>query len=398
MTAGPLAGIRVLDLTSVVVGPTATLTLAQQGADVIKLEPPEGDLLRALGGKGRSPGMSPKFLHFNRGKRSICLDLRSPGGREAARRLAAAADVLVSNIRPQALARLGLDHASLAASCPRLVHCGIVGFGAGGPYDGKPAYDTIIQGASGMAGAMARPFGEPRFMPFVIADHITGFIAAQAITAALLARERTGRGQAIEVPMLENMASFVLTEHMGQRTFEDDGAMGDPRIMDPLGRPIATADGWICVSANTDAQARGFFAAIGRLELAEDPRFATVAARLANVRAYFGLRAEALREKPTAHWLAAFVEHDVPALQVNMIEDVMDDAHIRAVGLVERVEHPTEGGVRALRAATRFSGGMPQLAEIGRLGADGPAILTECGFSAGEIAGLRESGALKVAA
>lgn len=398
MTAGPLAGIRVLDLTSVVVGPTATLTLAQQGADVIKLEPPEGDLLRALGGKGRSPGMSPKFLHFNRGKRTICLDLRKPEGRAAAQRLAAAADVLVSNIRPQALARLGLDHGSLAATCPRLVHCSIVGFGTGGPYDGKPAYDTIIQGASGMAGAMARPFGEPRFMPFVIADHITGFITAQAITAALLARARSGRGQAIEVPMLENMASFVLTEHMGQRTFTDDGVMGDPRIMDPLGRPIATADGWICVSANTDAQARGFFTAIGRPELADDPRFATVAARLAHVRDYFSLRAEALREQPTAHWLHALAGNDVPALQVNMIEDVMDDAHIAAVGLVERVEHPTEGKIRALRAPTRFSDGMPKLAEIGRLGADGPAVLADCGFTEAEIANLRASGALRVAA
>jgi crotonobetainyl-CoA:carnitine CoA-transferase CaiB-like acyl-CoA transferase len=167
--------------------------------------------------------------------------------------------------------------------------------------------------------------------------------------------------------------------------------------MDPHGRPIATADGWICVSANTDAQARGFFAAIGRPELAIDPRFATVAARLANVGAYFSLRAESLRAKPTAHWLRALAEHDVPALQVNMIEDVMDDPHIAAVGLVERVEHPTDGPVRALRAATRFSDGMPRLSEIGRLGADGPAILGDCGFSAGEIAGLREAGVLKVA-
>lgn len=394
---GPLAGVRVLDLTSVVVGPTATLTLAQQGADVIKLEPPEGDLLRSLGGRGRSPGMSPKFLHFNRGKRSICLDLRSPLGRAAGHRLAAAADVLVANIRPQALARLGLDHVSLAASCPRLVHCTIVGFGAGGPYDGKPAYDTIIQGASGMAGAMARPFGEPRFMPFVIADHITGFIAAQAITAALYARERTGRGQAIEVPMLENMAAFVLAEHMGERTFSDDGAMGDARIMDKHGRPIATADGWICVSANTDAQARGFFAAIGRPELASDPKFATVAARLAHVGEYFSLRAEALREKPMAHWLRVLAEHDVPALAVNMIEDVMNDPHIAAVGLVERVEHPSEGKIRALRAATRFSQGMSPLREIGRLGGEGPAILGECGFTPAEIAELLMSGALKVA-
>ena len=385
---GPLAGIRVLDLTSVVVGPTATLTLAQQGAEVIKLEPPEGDLLRKLGGAARSPGMAPKFLHFNRGKRSIVVDLKSPEGRAVAQRLAGSVDVVIANIRPAALARLGLAWADLQPLHPRLVHCQITGFGSGGRYADLPAYDTIIQGASGMAACMARVFGEPRFMPFVIADHMVGFLAAQAICAALVARARTGRGQAIEVPMFENMVHFVLSEHMNQRTYGPEGAMGDPRIMDPSGRPVRTADGYICVSPNTDAQAFGFFAAIGRPELRDDPRFCSVAARLGNVAAYFALRAEALAARPTAEWLELLRAHQVPAMQVNTLDDLFTDPHLADVGLIETQQHHSEGEVLALRAATKFSDGEAAMRDAPRAGEDGPAILAELGYSAADIAAL----------
>ena len=385
MTAGPLAGIRVLDLTSVVVGPTATLTLAQQGADVIKLEPPEGDLMRRLGGRPRSPGMAPKFLHFNRGKRSITVDLKTDAGREVAQRLAASVDVLVANIRPAALRRLGLDWKSLAPVNPRLVHCTITGFGSGGRYRDLPAYDTIIQGASGMAACMARMFGEPRFMPFVITDHITGFIAAQAICAALVARARTGRGQAVEVPMFENMVNFVLTEHMNQRTFSGDGEWGDPRIMDPAGRPIRTLDGFICVSANTDAQAFALFDAIDRPELKDDPRFNSVAARLAHVSDYFRVRAEGLARKTTAEWLDLLRQRQVPAMQVNTVENLFDDPHLRDVGLIERIKHHSEGDVLALRPATRFSDGEAPMRDAPLQDEDGRAILAELGYSEQEI-------------
>jgi crotonobetainyl-CoA:carnitine CoA-transferase CaiB-like acyl-CoA transferase len=379
MTAGPLAGIRVLDLTSVVVGPTATLTLAQQGAEVIKLEPPEGDLLRRLGGRARTPGMAPKFLHFNRGKRSITVDLKTDAGRAVAQRLAASVDVFVANIRPAALNRLGLGWQDLFPINPRLVHCTITGFGSGGRYRDLPAYDTIIQGASGMAACMARMFGEPRFMPFVITDHITGFIAAQAICAALVARASTGRGQAVEVPMFENMVNFVLTEHMNQRTFSSDGEWGDPRIMDPAGRPVRTLDGFICVSANTDAQAFALFDTIGRPELRDDSRFCSVAARLANVSAYFQVRAEGLATKTTAEWLVLLREREVPAMQVNRVEDLFEDPHLREVGLIE------SGEVLALRAATRFSDGEATMRDAPRQGEDGRAILAELGFSEMEI-------------
>ena len=238
---GSLSGVKVLDLTAVVVGPSCTLTLAEQGAEVIKLESPEGDLLRKLGGPAPSPDMSPKFIHFNRGKRSIAVDLKTAEGMAVLARLAEQADVLVTNMRGGALKRLGITWEALRPRNPRLVFCVIAGFGSRGRHHDSPAYDTIIQGMSGFAAALGRVTGEPRYAPFVLCDHITGIIASQAITAALFARERSGEGQAIEVPMYESMAHFVLTEHMFKRTFDPEGATGDPRVMNPDAKPIPTA-------------------------------------------------------------------------------------------------------------------------------------------------------------
>lgn len=389
MSGGPLAGIRVLDCTGVIVGPTATLILAEQGAEVVKVEPPEGDLMRRLGGRAPAgaPGMSPKFMHFNRNKRSIVLDLKSPAGREVMGRLARRSDVFVSNMRPRALAALGLTWERLSAVNPRLVHCTISGFATGGPYDGAPAYDTIIQGLSGVAACHAAVLGEPRFSPFVLTDHIVGIVAAQAICAALVARAASGQGQAIEVPMFENAAAFVLAEHLGQRTFEPEGAMGDPRIFNPDARPMRTRDGWICVSANTDAQARGFFAAIGRPELAEDPRFRDVAARLAHVREYFALRAEALATRTTAEWVEILRRHDVPAMPYNTLESLLEDPQLNASGTLTREEG--EGTMLGLRHANRFSGsGLPPSRLAPRLGQDAEAILAELGYDEAERARL----------
>ena len=304
MTGGALAGIRVVDLTTVVVGPTATLFLADYGADVIKVEAPGGDLLRSLGGQSNSGELSGKFMHFNRNKRSLALDLKREEGRDALHRLLATADVFIANVRPAALERLGLGVAALRSRHPRLILCNLMGFGRGGRYRDRPAYDTIIQGLSGVTDCNRRVLGEPRFVPMVFADHVVGLIATQCILAALLQRERSGEGQAIEVPMFENVAAFVLAEHMGDLTFVPPrGKSGDARVLDPLAKPVATKDGHICVSANTDAQAFALFDAIGRPELKDDPRFASVTARLANVRAYFEVRAEGLRTRTTEHWL-----------------------------------------------------------------------------------------------
>ena len=254
MSGGALAGIRVVDLTTVVVGPTATLYLADYGADVIKVEAPGGDLLRSIGGQSNSGELSGKFMHFNRNKRSLVLDLKREEGRDALHRLLATADVFIANIRPAALERLGLGVDALRSRHPRLIACNLMGFGRGGRYRDRPAYDTIIQGLSGVTDCNARVLGEPRFVPMVFADHVVGLIATQCILAALFAREKSGEGQAIEVPMFENVAAFVLAEHMGDFTFVPPrGKSGDARVLDPQAKPVATKDGHICVSANTDA-------------------------------------------------------------------------------------------------------------------------------------------------
>ncbi len=233
--SGPLAGVRVVDLTTVVVGPICTRTLADYGAEVIKVEAPGGDLLRTMAQGSRNPGMSGKFINFNRNKRSIVLDLKKPKMALAAlHRLIERADVFVSNVRPEGLARAGLDHASLAPRNPRLIHCSILAFGRGGRYYNRPAYDPIVQSLSGVAGTLERATGEPRFVPMVMSDHTTGLIAAQCIGFALYRREKTGRGEAIDVPMLENMASFVSSEHLGAATFDPPvGPSGDGRLLEP---------------------------------------------------------------------------------------------------------------------------------------------------------------------
>jgi crotonobetainyl-CoA:carnitine CoA-transferase CaiB-like acyl-CoA transferase len=386
---GPLSGVKVLDLTAVVVGPSCTLTLAEQGADVVKLEAPEGDLLRKLGGPAPSPDMSPKFIHFNRGKRSIAVDLKTEEGRAVLARLAEQADVLVTNMRGGALKRLGITWETLQPRNPRLVFCVIAGFGSRGRHHDSPAYDTIIQGMSGFAAALGRVLGEPRFAPFVLCDHITGIIASQAITAALYARERTGEGQAIEVPMYESMAHFVLTEHMFKRTFDPAGATGDPRVMNPDAKPIPTADGYIAVSANTDAQAFAFFAAIGRPELKDDPRFNSVVARFRNVDAYFALRAEALRTRPTAQWAAEFRRREIPAMPYATIEGLLEDPHLWETGLLRQEVHPTEGKLTGLGRPVSFSAAGPdELRLAPRLSADARSVLAEAGYSRAEIDAL----------
>ncbi|RYI99520.1 MAG: CoA transferase [Acetobacteraceae bacterium] len=395
MTAGPLSGVKVLDLTAVVVGPSCTLTLAEQGAEVIKLEAPEGDLLRKLGGPAPSPDMSPKFIHFNRGKRSIAVDLKSEAGRAVLARLAEQADVLVTNMRGAALARLGITWEALQPRNPRLVFCVIAGFGSRGRYHDSPAYDTIIQGMSGFAAALGKVTGEPRYAPFVLCDHITGIIASQAITAALYARERSGAGQAIEVPMYESMAHFVLTEHMFKRTFDPEGPTGDPRVMNPDAKPIPTADGYIAVSANTDAQAFAFFDCIGRPELKTDPRFNSVVARFRNVDAYFTLRAEALRTRPTAEWAALFRKAEIPAMPFATIDGLLDDPHLWEVGLLRQEVHPTEGAMTGLGRPVSFSAAGPDTLPLApRLSADARGVLADAGYSAAEIEALLGRGVL----
>jgi crotonobetainyl-CoA:carnitine CoA-transferase CaiB-like acyl-CoA transferase len=385
--SGPLDGVRVVDLTTIVVGPICTRTLADYGADVIKVEAPGGDLLRTMAEGSRNPGMSGKFINFNRNKRSIGLDIKQPEGLDALRRLIDKADVFVSNVRPEGLARARLDHASLAKTNPRLIHCSILAFGRGGRYFNRPAYDPVIQSLSGVAGTIARATGEPRFVPMVMSDHTSGLIAAQAIGFALYRREKTGTGEAIDVPMLENMASFVASEHLGAATFDPPvGPTGDGRLLSPNYRPVPTSDGYVTVRPNTNAQAFAFFDAIGRPELKTDPRFDSAASRTRNAKDYFEVQATCLGHKTTDEWVELFDKLDVPAARYNSIDDLMTDPHLKDVGFFREEEHPSEGKIRRSKLANIFSGGARESESHAPLyGEHTREILAELGYSTAEI-------------
>ncbi|MGQ0583372.1 MAG: CaiB/BaiF CoA transferase family protein [Reyranella sp.] len=397
MSGGPLSGVRVVDLTTVVVGPICTRTLADYGADVIKVEAPGGDLLRTMAEGSRTPGMSGKFINFNRNKRSIVLDLKNKDGHAALLRLIAKADVFVSNVRPEALARAGLDHANLAKLNPRLIHCSILAFGRGGRYYNRPAYDPIVQSLSGIAGTIARATGEPRFVPMVMSDHTSGLIAAQCIGFALFRREKTGTGEAIDVPMLENMASFVSSEHLGAATFDPPvGPTGDGRLLSPNYKPVATKDGYVTVRPNTNAQAFAFFDAIGRPELKTDPRFDSAASRTKNAAAYFEVQATCLGHKTTDEWVELFDRLDVPAARYNSIDDLLTDPHLDDVGFFRMEEHPSEGRIRRTKLANTFSGGAREdETHAPRTGEHTREVLAEAGYSAPEIDALLSARAVQ---
>lgn len=395
MTGGPLDGIRVIDMTTVVVGPICGRTLGDQGADVIKIEAPGGDLLRTMAKGSRNPGMSGKFMNFNRNKRSVCLNIKEPAGLGALKKLITTADVFVTNVRPAALERAGLDFQSLSDLNPRLIYCGIVAFGKGGRYFNRPAYDPIVQSLSGVAGTFERAIGKPRFVPMVMTDHVTGLIAAQSIGFALYRREKTGVGEAIEVPMLENMASFVSSEHLAGLTFVPPaGESGDNRLLSPDYRPLPTSDGYITVGPNTNPQAFAFFDAIGRPELKSDPRFDSAASRTENAADYFEVRASGLLKKTTAEWLEIFDKLDVPAAAYNKIDDLLDDPHLNDIGFFEEIEHPTQGRILKTKTPTTFTGGMREDAlHAPLIGEQTREVLADVGFGKDEIDQLLNTGA-----
>ena len=394
MAGGPLEGVRIVDLTSVVVGPLATQILADHGADVIKVESKSGDLVRIMNGRSVTPGMGAKFLHLNRNKRSIVLDLKRPAGHAALLKLVERADVLVWNVRPPSMARLKLAYDDVRAVNPGIIYCGMFGFGQDGRYRDKPAYDTIIQGSGGMAALHHRAMGEPRFVPMVVADKVVGLIAVQMIAMALYRRAKTGEGCAIEIPMFENLAKFVLEEHMYLRTFDPPlGGTGDPRLLDPLGKPIPTKDGWICISANTNEQAFAFFEAVGRPELKNDARFSSVAARFAHVKEYYEIRIAALSARTTAEWLDIFDRADVPAMPYNTLDSLLEDPHLHDVGFFEMRDHPTEGRTRSMRLPNKWScGTRRQWSPAPKLGQQSVEILRELGYAEDDIRAMIRDG------
>jgi len=396
--SGPLDSVRILDLTTVVMGPYATQILADLGADVVKVEPPEGDVMR-YNAPMRSRGMGHIFLNANRNKRSVVLDLKMDAGRAACLAIAKNADVLVYNIRPQAMARLRLSYDDLRALNPRLIYAGAFGYSQRGPYAAKAAYDDLIQGAAGLpwlakeAGAEA-----PRYTPVIIADRSVGLHLANAVCAALYRREKSGVGQRVDVPMFESLLQTVLGEHMGGYTYEPPVAPpGYARMLAKERRPYETKDGYVCVLVYNDKQWQAFFRVIGRPELLQDPRYATQEARSRDFEGAYALVAEEMAKRSTSEWLAALEAADIPVQRMNSLEDIVNDPHLSAIGYFREVEHPTEGRIRSMAVPSEWSESAPEYRRHApRLGEHTREVLREAGFTDQAIEDMLRSGAARV--
>ena len=378
---GPLVGISVLELGTIVNAPLATQHLGDMGADVIKIEPPEGDMARGTGPR-RSERMGALYMNINRNKRGVVLDLKSDFGREALRRLVARSDVVLTSFRTSAAKRLGLTYAELSAINPQIIFCHAKGFSDDGVYAGKPAYDDVIQALSGLAHLQTIVSGEPRYVPTILADKIASLHAAYAVALALLHRERTGVGQAIDLPMFEIMAAFNTAEHLWGYAYEPPLAeMGYQPIRYASRRPFKTADGYLCVLPYSDTNWRRLFDEIGRSELMDDPRFASFKNRQANYEYVFGTLAELMLERSNAEWLALLQRADVPHAVVNSLEDLASDPHLQSVGFWELREHPTEGLMRVSRNPIRMSASPPSIRRLApQLGEHTIEVLDEIGL------------------
>lgn len=395
MTAGALDGIKVLDLTAVVLGPLATQILGDYGADVVKLEPPEGDLIRS-NGTLRNKGMGSIFLTLNRNKRSVALDLKKPESAAVMRRLIAWADVLVTNMRPAAMARLGYGYDAAAAINPRLVYCTSPGFGQTGPDRARPAFDDVIQAGCGLAALVSEGRDEPVLVPSLIADKTTGMAVVNAVLAALFHRERTGRGQYVEVPMLEVMSTFTLAEHLGGRVFVPSmGPAGYKRITAGGRKPMPTKDGHIAMLPYTAAHWQAFFGAVDRLDVFERLGVADRHTRNQNIQEIYRELAAITKTRTSAEWLALCNEKDIPATAILPIDEVPDHPHLQAVGLFEDSDHPTEGRIRQMRPPVTFSDSPATIRRHApRVGEHNAEVLGELGFAESEIEALSAQGVL----
>jgi len=383
---GPLDGVRVLDLSSVVLGPMGTQVLADMGADVIKVEAPSGDMMRANGTVTHA-GMSSIFVAINRNKRSIVLDLKLDEDRSVLRQLIKTADVLVHNMRVPAIERLGFGYQEVTGIQPNIVYCAATGFGQDGPDREKPAFDDIIQAGSGLVGANAVGHPAPDYLPSLIADKTAGLAVANAILGALFYRERHGKGQYVEVPMLETMAAFVLAEHMGGMAFPGSAApAGYQRLLEGGRKPLRTADGWISMLPYTEKHWDAFFREVGRDDLAERYDIADRIERNRYIKEIYAHLHEIALTRTTAQWMETCERLDIPATPIYTLDELPEHPHLKAVGLFQTSEHPLLGTIRQVRPAARYS--LTPLSirrPAPTLGQDTEAVLRELGMAEAEI-------------
>lgn len=397
MTSRPLDRIRVLDLTSVVMGPYACQLLGDHGADVIKIEPPDGDVMR-LSGPMKNPGMGHLYLSTNRSKRSVVIDLKKAAGREIFLKLAADADIILYNIRPKAMARLGLSYEDIYKVNPKIIYVGAFGFSQRGPYAARPAYDDLIQGMSGLpwlslkAGAQ-----EPRYAPIILADRIIGLQVAFATLAALHHRDVTGIGQRVDVPMYEGLLSIILGEHLAGSMFEPAvGDLGYQRSLAHNRRPHRTSDGYVCTLVYSDKHWRNFFDVIGQPQVFEtDTRFSSQNERLKHIDEVYGYLAGVLATRTTAEWIASFTKADIPVAKMHSLDDILTDEHLNAIGYIKTVNHPSEGPIKDIAIPTEWSVSQPvSTRHAPQLGEHTVEVLRESGIEQETVETLLKQGVI----
>ena len=376
-----LDGIRIVDLTSVIFGPYATQMLADMGADVIKVEPPTGDVSRYIGRARTVKANGSTHLTVNRGKRSIVLDLKSDEDKQVIRDLIATADIFIHNIRGKAIQKLGLGYEDVRAIAPAIIYVHCTGFGQNGPYRDLQAYDDVIQAATGTASLAPRVDGDPRprYIPSLVADKVAGHYGAQAMLAALVHKLRTGQGQHVEVPMFESFTNFMLEDHLRDATLVPPiGPIGYPRQLDPGRQPFPTADGYISIVTYSDETMTRLFTLLGAPEIVAMAEFSTALARYKNATALYSHIARLTPLKTTAEWMDILISNNLPAMPVRDLSDIFDDPHLTATGFFKEREHPTEGKYRQMTPPIRFGADPDRLLGMApSLGEHGDAIREE---------------------